>query len=160
MFNLRWCQATGDWGGMGQNCSECYNPRMLWLSSHKQSFSILIILVVILAFLSAGVFALPAMAFTDHAGMGERCPFMVGETALCQTNILAHISSWQTYFVSLSPSSLFLLLLLASSLLLALIFTSPNLSPPRNFRIGFKFLLNPRGFRRLYLFSAISPRAP
>ncbi|MEK7505674.1 MAG: hypothetical protein AAB597_02155, partial [Patescibacteria group bacterium] len=98
--------------------------------------------------------------FTDHAGMGEQCPFMAGETALCQTNILEHIYSWQTYFASLSPNSLFLLLLIVFSALLALIFTPPNLSPPKNFRIGFEFFLNPWGFRRLYLSSAISPRAP
>ena len=119
----------------------------------------------ILVFLLVGSFGPLVMMEMSHQEMSttSSCPFAVGETALCEMNILAHIASWQTMLASLPPQvSVFVLLLLAvvlSWVRLRHLFGSPN-----NSQQQLRFL-HPReahafSFSSLFLGSVISPRAP
>ncbi len=119
----------------------------------------------LLTFLAVGILGSFAMIGMNHNEMSAMsgCPFAVGETALCEMNILAHIASWQTMFASLPPQvSVFVLLLLAVVLSwarLRYLFGSPN-----NFQRQLRFLHSSEtyafSFSSLLLGSAISPRAP
>ncbi len=120
--------------------------------------------ITILAFLYVSIFALPAMAtMSHHEGMPtSNCPFMVGETAICQMNIFDHIASWQAMFTAL-PTELSTIVLLLLSLVLTWVWLRHLFDPPDIRRSeSFVYKVEPfsQSFRTLLLGSAISPRAP
>ena len=121
--------------------------------------------LLILAFVSVGIFAPLAMAGMTHHGMGSMgdCPFMPGEAVLCEMNIFAHLNSWQALFVTVAPELvIFGVLLLAAFLAFALfrhLFDPPDISK------RYLSFLHKRGEYAplsvlLFLGSSISPRAP
>lgn len=122
--------------------------------------------VVILAFLYVSVFALPMMATMEHHEMGgsmSNCPFMVGETALCEMNIFDHIASWQAMFTAL-PAELSIVLLLLLSLVLTWVSLRHLFDPPDTSQLQSYFSYSREthapSFTKLLLGSVISPRAP
>jgi hypothetical protein len=122
--------------------------------------------ILITAFLYVSVFALPAMATMEHHEMGgamSNCPFMVGETALCQMNIFDHIASWQAMFIAL-PAELSTVLLLLLSLVLACVWLRHLFDPPDTSQLKSLFSYSREthapSFRAVLLGSVISPRAP
>ncbi len=124
-----------------------------------QSFSYGLLAI---SFLYVSVFALPMMAMNHHDGMAMgNCPFMVGEVALCEMNVLDHIASWQAMLTTLPPveTVLFLLLaLLLSHVVFRFLYDPPDTSPPR--RISLRVEPFSLSFRTLLLGTTISPRAP
>ncbi len=120
---------------------------------------------LILAYFVVGVFGLFGMATMSHhdgMDMGD-CPFMLGETALCEMNVLEHIVSWQVMFTTLPPQLSILALLLLVVLLvfgvLRYLFEPPNASQSQS-RFSYSKPTHPSSFTSLLLGSAISPRAP
>lgn len=122
--------------------------------------------IIITAFLYVSVFALPAMATMSHQETGgamDSCFFMVGETALCEMNVLDHIASWQAMFTAL-PAELSTIVLLLLSLVPLLVwlrhlFDSPNTSQLQP-HFSYSRDTSAPSFGSLLLGSVISPRAP
>lgn len=119
--------------------------------------------LTIAAFLYVSIFALPMMAtMHHHEGVPmSNCPFMIGEAALCEMNVLDHIASWQGMFAGLPPLENILFLLLA--LFVAYVITRfvhdpPDTSPPEY--ILYRTQPASLSFRVLLLGTTISPRAP
>ena len=120
--------------------------------------------LIILAFLAVSVFAPLSMMSMEHHEMGmSDCPFMIGETAICQMNVFDHIASWQVMFTVLPVEfSYFVLLLLAlvlSWVWLRHLFDPPDTSQRQSHFSYFRDTHAP-SFGLLFLGSVISPRAP
>lgn len=116
----------------------------------------------VLAYLLVSVFSSFSMMTMNHYGemqMGG-CPFMIGETALCQTSAQEHIALWQEMTTALLPGIITFMLLIAAALLTFNLFRYLREPPDPTV-----LLYNGLDFRRslfgvFLLGSAISPRAP
>jgi len=93
----------------------------------------------------------------------SNCPFMLGETAFCEMNVLNHIASWQTMFTSLpaklSVFVLVLLVLAVSRVWLRHLFDPHNASEKQT-RFSYSSDRHAPSFKSLFLDSVIRPRAP
>jgi hypothetical protein len=72
----------------------------------------LLITFVLISFIAIGGFGYHYPVFSDHHHE-PGCPFMPGEQAICQMDVLDHISAWQKSFTALLPSFLVVLILSA-----------------------------------------------
>ncbi len=121
--------------------------------------------LLILAFVLVGIFAPLAMAGMGHHGMGSMgdCPFMPGETVLCEMNIFAHLNSWQALFATLAPELVTFGIALFATLLAFALFRH-LFDPPEVSKRHLSFLHRRGEYAPLsvvlFLGSSISPRAP
>ena len=85
------------------------------------------------------------------------CPFMIGEQAICQMDVLDHLTAWQSMFNVLVPT-----LLILFSVVFVLTFLK-IFSPPDTGQIRYvqrpKFVYRSL-FKQLFIGSVLSPRAP
>jgi len=120
---------------------------------------------IILAFLAVGTFSPLSMAGMEHHEMGgtSNCPFMIGETAICQMNVFDHIASWQAMFTAL-PAELSTIILLLLALVLSWVWLRHLFDPPDTSQLQSHFSYSrdthALSFALLLLGSVISPRAP
>ncbi len=125
----------------------------------------LLFYILIFAYFAVGVFGLFGMATLVHhnemAMVG--CPFMVGETAICEMNVFDHITSWQVMLTATSPQvsvlALLLLMMLFAFSLLRYFYGSPDASQLKSYFSYFGPAYS-QSLTSLFLGSAISPRAP
>lgn len=122
-------------------------------------------LLLVSAILLVGIFVPLGMAgMGDHYMAGvERCPFMPTQAVVCEMNTMAHIASWQTLFISLSPE--FFALLFFSLLSFSFVFLRRAFVPRRSSalqKINWSYLSEVARclLSLVFLGNSISPRAP
>lgn len=103
------------------------------------------------------VFAIPHMGMSmDMAGHMD-CPFMIGEQALCEMNVLDHMGALQSIFSVLAPT-LLVLLAVAFVAIVFRIFGPPDHIPLLYLQrrvFSYRSL-----FKDLFIGSVLNPRAP
>lgn len=127
----------------------------------------LIFSLALIAFLGVSVFGMFAMVGMEHhqemGGAMSNCPFMIGETALCNMTPFDHIASWQAMFIAL-PAELSTIVLLLLALVLSWVWLRHLFDPPDTSQLQSHFSYSSDthapSFATLLLGSVISPRAP
>ncbi len=125
----------------------------------------LLFYILIFAYFAVGVFGLFGMATLVHhnemAMVG--CPFMVGETAICEMNVFDHIASWQEMSNAIFPQvSVLALLLLGVLLVFRLTRYFYDAQDTSQLKSHFSYFTPAysQSLTSLLFGSAISPRAP
>ncbi len=98
-----------------------------------KKLSVFIVLIILGAYLSLGFLGISLhygnMSMDASMTQSAGCPFMLGESSLCATNIFDHISAWQNATIGI-PAKILLTILLSLAFIFLALFSArilPNI---------------------------------